>query len=256
MQEMVFERRGPVAMLTVNRPARRNAMTWAMYERLVELCDEVDEDDAIAVWVLRGAGQKAFISGTDISQFTAFQEDPDAGLEYEQKVDRIAGRLASVQKPTIALIDGYAIGGGLMLALNCDLRVATPESKFGIPCIKLSNCLSMKNYAKLIELIGPARTFELMYTARYVEAAEAERLGLINRVVPQGEIEDHVMKLARTIAEAAPLTLRATKEAVRRLTRREAVDGDDLIEMCYGSRDFQEGVAAFLEKREPHWQGR
>lgn len=255
MEEMLFERDGPVATLTVNRPERRNAMTWAMYERLVELCDVVDDDDDIAVWIIRGAGHKSFISGTDIGQFSAFQGDPEAGLDYEQDVNRIVGRLAAVQKPVLAVIDGFAIGGGLMLALNCDLRIATPESAFSIPCIKLGNCLSMKNYATLLELIGPARTLELMYTARLVDAHEAERFGLINRVVPRDEIDDHVSDLAGRIAEAAPLTLKATKEAVRRLTTAETPEGEDLIRMCYNSADFQEGVAAFLEKRDPEWQG-
>lgn len=256
MEEMLFERDGSVALLTVNRPARRNAMTWAMYERLVELCDVVDDEDDVAVWIIRGAGSKSFISGTDIRQFSAFQDDPTAGLDYEQSVDRIAGRLAAVTKPVIALIDGFAIGGGLMLALNCDLRVATPESRFSIPCVNLGNCLSMKNYAKLLDLIGPARTLELVYTGRLVEADEAERLGLINRVVPRDAIDAYVTDLAERIAQAAPLTVKVTKEAVRRLTAHTSVDGEDLIQTCYTSADFQEGVAAFLEKREPEWQGR
>lgn len=256
MQEMLFERRGPIAVLTVNRPERRNAMTWAMYERLVELCDEVDWDKEIAVWVLCGAGETAFISGTDISQFSSFKDDPRAGVEYEQKMDRITDRLATVRKPTIALIDGYAVGGGLMLALNCDLRVATPESKLSIPCAKLGNCLSMRNYAKLLNLIGPARTLELMYTARHVDAAEAQTMGLINRVVPRDEIWSHVMDLAGTIAQSAPLTLQVTKEAIRQLTGSAAVSGEGLIQTCYTSMDFQEGVAAFLAKRAPQWQGR
>lgn len=256
MEEMLFERHGPVAVLTVNRPRYRNAMTWAMYERLVELCDVVDREDAIKVWVLRGAGGKAFISGTDIAQFQAFRDDPAAGLEYTAKMDQIVERLATVRKPTIALIDGFAVGGGLMLALHCDLRVATPESKFAIPCVKLGNCLSMANYAKLIALIGPARTLELVYTGRQVEATEAHAMGLLHAVVPRSEIETYVMELADRIAQAPPITLRVTKEAVRRLTAGAVVDGQDLIQACYNSADFQEGVAAFLEKRPPRWQGR
>ncbi len=256
MEEMQFERQGPIAILTVNRPSYRNAMTWAMYERLVELCDIVDRDDEIKVWVLRGAGGKAFVSGTDIGQFQAFRDNPEAGLEYAAKMDRIMGRLATVQKPTIALIDGFAVGGGLMLALHCDLRVATPESKFSIPCVKLGNCLSMANYARLLEMIGPALTFELVYTGRQIDATEAHAMGLLNAVVPRPEIEAHVMQLANRIAQAPPITIRVTKEAVRRLTGGAAVDGHDLIQACYSSADFQEGVAAFLEKRRPQWRGR
>ncbi|HBY97355.1 MAG: enoyl-CoA hydratase [Ardenticatenaceae bacterium] len=256
MEEMQFERRGPVAILTVNRPTRRNAMTWEMYERLVELCELVDGDDEIRVWILRGAGGKAFISGTDISQFKAFQGNPRAGLDYEATIDRIVGRLAAVQKPTMALIDGFAIGGGLMLALNCDIRIATSESRFSIPCINLGNCLSMANYAKLVALVGPSRTLELMYTGRQLDASEAMSIGMVNAVVPSDDLETYGVALATRIARSAPITVRVTKEAVRRIMGGSIPPGDDLIQACYNSRDFQEGVSAFLEKRSPEWQAR
>lgn len=255
MDEMLFAHGDGIATLTVNRPEQRNAMTWAMYERLVELCDIVEDNDEIRVWIIRGAGDKAFVSGTDISQFPAFQGNPQAGIEYEAKIDRVVGRLASVKKPTVAHIDGYAVGGGLMIALNCDLRIATPASQFSIPSVKLGNCLSMQNYAKLVELIGPARTLELMYTGRMITAQEAARFGMLNEVASAQNIEGYVTRLAGQIAQSAPITVMVSKEAVRRITRDSVPDGKDLIRACYNSRDFQEGVSAFLEKREPRWEG-
>ncbi len=256
MNEMEFRRVDGVAILTVNRPAQRNAMTWAMYDRLVDLCDEVDEDDQILTWVIRGAGGKAFISGTDIRQFTAFRGNAQAGIEYVAKIDRVLRRLDSVKKPMIAEIDGFVMGGGLMIALHCDIRLASTESKFVVPCVRLGNCLSMSNYAKLLQLIGPARTLELVLTGREVDADEAQRMGLVSGVGPPPEIRERVNELARGIARSAPITCRVTKEAIRRLQTKPTAPGDDLIQSCYASIDFQEGVAAFLEKRSPIWRGR
>lgn len=258
-EQVLFEREGPVAFITFNRPEARNAMTFAMYERLYELCETVDADDEIRVLVLKGAGDRAFVAGTDISQFRAFREPEDA-LEYERRMNRIIGRLEAVRKPTIAQIQGFAVGGGLTLAIACDLRICGPEARFGAPIARtLGNCLSMENYARLINLIGPARTLEVVYTARLVGAEEARQIGLATEVVPGGleALEARVRDLATTIAGNAPLTLRVTKEAVRRLlAERGKLDGEDLYLTCYLSQDFREGVAAFLEKRAPRWQGR
>jgi enoyl-CoA hydratase len=242
----------------VNRPAQRNAMTWAMYQRLVEICEEVDQDDAIKVLVIRGSGDRAFISGTDISQFPAFRGNPQAGIEYEERIDHVTGRLDAVTKPTIASIRGFAVGGGLTISLTCDLRLAADDARFGVPIIRLGNCLSIRNYARLVALIGPARAKEMIYTARQVEAAEALRWGLINEVVAPPDLAARTAELAEAIAEAPPLTLRVSKEAVRRVVARFYPEGrgDDLITLCYNSADFQEGVAAFLDKRPPRWTGR
>lgn len=255
MEEMHYDRHGAVAVLTINRPERRNAMTWAMYDRMIELCDVVDEDAKVRVWVLRAAGGRAFVSGTDIHQFVDFWNDSEAGVRYEAYIDRVMSRLATVTKPTIAQIEGFATGGGLLIALACDLRYATPESQLGIPSAKLGNCLSMASHAKLLHAIGLAHTLELMYTGRLVPADEARSMGLINNVIPSNEISEVVDRLARTIAGSAPRTVLATKEAVRRLTDNQEVSGDDLVRRCYNSADFQEGVTAFLEKREPVWRG-
>jgi len=247
-----------VAWLTVNRPEQRNAMTWAMYQRLVDVCEEVDRDERIRVLVVTGAGGRAFISGTDISQFPAFHGNPQAGIDYEERIDAVTGRLESVRKPTIAAIRGYCVGGGMGIAMTCDLRIASEDSRFGIPVIRLGNCLSMNNYARMVALIGPARAKEMIYTARHVEAREALGWGLVNEVVPAELLETRTRELAGAIAAAPPLTLRVSKEAVRRVVDRLLPEdrGHDLIATCYNSADFQEGVAAFLEKRTPRWSGR
>ena len=255
----IFETAGPIATLTFNRPEARNAMTWAMYEALVDACERVDRDAAIHVLVLRGAGGKAFVAGTDISQFQTFKDRED-GLKYEERLDNVLDRIERVTKPTIAQIEGVAAGGGCAIALVCDLRVATPESTFGIPIARtLGNCLSGATYSRLVDLVGPAAVKDLLFTGRLVDAAEAYALGLVNRIVVADAIGDAVARLAGEIAANAPLTLRATKEMIRRvLAKRRLPAGEDadLVELCYTSEDFRGGVAAFLEKRKPRWTGR
>ncbi len=255
---ILFEISNGVGYLIVNRPEQRNAMTWAMYQRLVEVCEEVDRDDRIKALVISGSGDRAFISGTDISQFPAFRGHPQAGIDYEERIDHVIGRLEAVSKPTLAAIRGFAVGGGMTLAIACDLRIAAETARFGIPIIRLGNCLSMKNYARLVSLIGPARAKEMIYTARHVEAREALGWGLVNEVVPAEALEGRVRELAEAIASAPPLTLRVSKEAVRRVVHRLLPEGPghDLVSTCYNSADFQEGVAAFLDKRPPKWTGR
>lgn len=255
---LLFEVRDGVGYLTVNRPEQRNAMTWEMYRRLVEVCQEVDRDDRIKVLVVSGRGERAFISGTDISQFPAFRGNPQAGIEYEQRIDEVIGRLEAVSKPTLAAIKGYAVGGGLTIALACDLRIAADNAQFGVPIVRLGNCLSLKNYARLVALIGPARAKEMVFTGRHVDSREAHAWGLVNEVVAVGALDARVRELAEAIAAAPPITLRVSKEAIRRVIHRLLPEdsGHDLVRACYGSEDFQEGVAAFLDKRAPRWTGR
>jgi enoyl-CoA hydratase len=259
MAHTTFDIEGPLAFLTFNRPEARNAMTWDMYQALVDACDRVDRDEGVRVFILRGAGGKAFIAGTDISQFQSFR-DREAGLKYEERLDSVLDRLERVIKPTIAQVEGVAAGGGCAIALTCDLRVATPESTFGIPIARtLGNCLSGATYSRLVDLVGPGPVKDLLFTGRFVDASEAKSVGLVNRVVPAQDITKAVYDLADEIASNAPLTIRATKEIIRRLAaRRRLLPGEDsdLVEMCYTSDDFHEGVTAFLEKRRPRWQGR
>ena len=254
--EVLIERDGPVLTLTFNRPRQRNALTWNMYERLAQACDDVDADDSIRVFVLRGAGGKAFVAGTDISQFQVFQR-AEAGIEYERDGDRRMSRLERVRKPVIAQIEGVAVGGGFRIAAACDLRIATPDARFGAPIARtLGNCLSMEAYARLLDLFGPARLKELIFTARLISADEARAVGFVNELVAPDLIGARVRVLAQELASHAPITLQVTKEALRRLQAARALpDGDDLIALTYTSADFREGVRAFLAKEQPRWTG-
>jgi enoyl-CoA hydratase/carnithine racemase len=254
---VLVERDGPLVTLTFNRPDAHNALTWAMYERLHETCETVDADDGVRVLVLRGPSGGAFAAGTDIGQFTAFTS-AEHGLAYERDLERWTARLERVAKPVIAQIEGYAVGGGLGVAAACDLRIATREARFGAPIARtLGNCLSMEAYARLVDLFGPSRLKEILFTARLLTAEEAHAVGFVHEIVAGAEIADRVRALAATLAAHAPITLRVTKEAIRRIQEhRRAPAGDDLIGLTYGSADFREGVRAFVDKRKPRWTGR
>ena len=249
---------GPIAVITFNRPEARNAMTWPMYDALVELCAELEGADDVRVVVLRGAGSKAFVAGTDIAQFRAFRTADD-GVRYEQRIDAVVDRLERLAKPTIAAIDGVTTGGGCALAAACDLRICTTRARFGVPIARtLGNCLSASNHARFLDLIGPARLKELLFTGRLLSASEAADAGLVNRVVEPDRLAAVVREYAETMAANAPLTLRASKEMIRRIQQHRRTDpalGRDLIITCYTSADFHEGVDAFLAKRAPHWTG-
>jgi len=256
-EHIVVEREGAIVTLTFNRPEARNAMTWDMYRRLNEVCDEVDGDDGVRVLVLRGAGGKAFVAGTDIAQFLAFAGGDD-GLRYERDADEFLGRIARVTKPVIAQIEGFAVGGGFGIAAGCDLRIATPDARFGAPIARtLGNCLSMRAYARYLELIGPSRLKELIFTARLMTADEALAAGFVHEIVAGERIAARVREIAEQVAANAPITLMVTKEAIRRIHEARALpNGDDLVAKTYGSADFHEGVRAFVEKRPPRWTGK
>jgi enoyl-CoA hydratase len=255
--DLLYERRGNIAFLTFNRPHARNALTWAMYEGLYDCCAHVDADDRVRVLVLRGAGTKAFVAGTDISQFRAFATPEDA-LSYERNNNRYANRLERLAKPSIAMIRGACTGGGAAFALCCDLRLASPDVRFGVPIARtLGNTLSTQNFLRLVSLIGPARTKDLIFTARLIGAEEGKAVGIFNEIVASDQLEARALELAEQIASHAPLTIRATKMAVQRIVDNlKLEEAEDLVLMCYMSEDFREGVSAFLEKRTPRWQGR
>lgn len=249
---------GPIAVITFNRPEARNAMTWPMYDALVEECEQIDGADDVRVVVLRGAGSKAFVAGTDIAQFRTFRTAED-GMRYEQRIDAVVDRLERLAKPTIAAIDGVTTGGGCALAAACDLRICTTRARFGVPIARtLGNCLSASNHARFLDLIGPARLKELLFTGRLLSASEAAEAGLVNRIVEPDRLDAVVREYAETMAANAPLTLRASKEMIRRIQAHRRTDpalGRDLIITCYTSADFHEGVDAFLAKRAPRWTG-
>jgi enoyl-CoA hydratase len=252
-----IERDRRVVVLTFNRPEARNAMTFEMYERLHDLCEQVDQDPEARVLVLRGAGDKAFVSGTDIRQFLEFRTRDDA-LQYEGRITRVLGRLHRMTKPTVAMVQGDAVGGGMFMALACDLRLAAEHARFGAPVARtLGNCTAPLAFTLLASTIGPVRARNLLLTARLMDAAEARAVGLVDEVHPAAGLAARVQELARHLSELAPLTLAAVKEATRRVTAPAALrDAEDLILSCYLSQDFQEGVRAFLEKRKANWQGR
>jgi enoyl-CoA hydratase len=257
MEDLLYEVRDGIAHVTFNRPQARNALTFAMYERLAEVCAIANEDRSIRAMLLTGAGDKAFAAGTDISQFRAFDKPQDA-LDYEARIDRVLGALERCRVPTIAAIQGACTGGGAGIAVCCDLRLAAPGARFGFPVARtLGNCLSSGNYARLAALIGPARVKDMIFRARLVEAAEALAIGLVGEVVAEpAALMPRALELARLVASHAPLTLQATKEALLRLRPAMAKGaGEDLILMCYMSQDFREGMDAFLNKRAPRWQG-
>jgi enoyl-CoA hydratase/carnithine racemase len=233
-------------------------MTWNMYQALVDACQRAEEDADVRVLVLRGAGGKAFVAGTDIAQFEQLRTEADA-LAYEARIDEVLNTLERVTKATIAQVQGVAAGGGCAIALTCDLRVATPESTFGIPIARtLGNCLSGSNYSRLLDMMGPTLAKDMLLTGRFITGVEAHAHGFVTRLEPSDAIDQAVDGLARQIAGHAPLTVRTTKEMIRRLTaaRRLPEGADhDLVTLCYTSADFREGVAAFLGKRKPRWSG-
>ena len=255
--DLLFDLRDGIGKVTFNRPQARNAFTFAMYERLAEICEQANKDHSIKVLVFQGAGDKAFASGTDINQFRAFTT-PQHALDYESRIDRVLGQLEQCRVPTIAAINGACTGGGAGIAACCDLRVGTKSVRMGFPIARtLGNCLSMSNISRLTALVGPARVKDLIFTARLIGAEEAAAIGLLNEVVEDlPALQKRAEELAVNVAGNAPLTLNATKQALARLVRRlSREEGEDLILMCYMSRDFREGLDAFLNKRPPKWTG-
>src|ERR1700733_3535779 len=219
-EDLLYSVEDGIAHLTFNRPQARNALTFAMYEQMASICQSINGDHSIKAMILTGTGEKAFASGTDISQFRAFKTAQDA-LDYEGRIDRVLGALESCRVPTIAAIAGACTGGGAGIAACCDIRIGTAATRIGFPIARtLGNCLSMSNISRLTALVGPARTKDLIFKARLVEAPEALALGLLNEVVPDVEtLQRRADETARLVASHAPLTLETTKEAVRRIRK-------------------------------------
>lgn len=256
MSELEVSQDGAVLTVLFNRPEARNAMTFAMYDGLEEACARADADDSVRVMVLRGAGGRAFVAGTDISQFATFASGED-GIAYEERISRVVNRLEDVAVPTVAAIEGPCVGGGLALAAACDLRVATESSRFGVPIARtLGNCLSMNTYSLLVHHLGPGRTLDMLLRARLLSAADAHAAGFVGEVVGDGELEPALTALLDALLGHAPLTMKASGQAVARLRRANLPDGDDLVREVFGSADFRAGVAAFVNRGEVDWTGR
>jgi enoyl-CoA hydratase/carnithine racemase len=245
-----------IASVTFDRPEARNALTWAMYQRLRAVCEQLREDHTVRVVRFQGAGGEAFVAGTDIAQFQAFERGKD-GVDYEHRIDASIALLAALPMPTVAVVQGWCLGGGLAIASTCDFRIATPGSQFGVPIARtLGNCLSIANVASLVAAFGRPRVQRLLLLADLVGAEEAQACGYVLEVVPAAGLEAAAQKLCGRLAALAPITQQVSKEALHRLLRRDLPDAEDLIRRTYGSEDFREGVQAFLAKRPPVWKGR
>jgi enoyl-CoA hydratase/carnithine racemase len=253
--EALLEQNGPIAKITLSRPAALNALTWTMYRQIEAHLERLATDEAVRVIIVAGEG-KAFAAGTDIQQFQSFTGED--GVVYERTMESIVERLYTITIPTIAAIHGYAVGAGLVLASVCDLRYATPASRFGVPIARtLGNCVSLKNYRHVADAFGAMRAKEMLFTGRLLTADEAAQHGFLTAIVEEDQLLAHVSGVAQQMSELAPLTLWSAKEAQRRLyAAQENVDYDDVVARVYGSADFAEGVRAYLEKRKPQWRGR
>lgn len=246
---------GNIAAVLFDRPQARNAMTWAMYEQLGGICTQLQSEAAIRVVIFRGAGGAAFVAGTDIEQFQAFSKGDD-GVAYERRIDACMEQIERLPMPTLAVIEGWAVGGGLAIATACDFRIATPGARLGVPIAKtLGNCLSINNLARLSSVFGNARVKRMLLLAELLSTEEALACGFLLQVCDATEITAAANKLSERLAALAPVTQSVTKEALRRLAIHALPEDEDLIRRCYASHDFHEGVAAFVAKRAPVWQG-
>jgi len=244
-----------IAAVVFDRPQARNAMTWTMYEQLGEICERLRGERAVRAVTFRGAGGEAFVAGTDIAQFRDFRSGDD-GIAYERTVNERIAQVESLPMPTLAIVEGWATGGGLAIATACDFRIATPDARFGLPIARtLGNCISMANMARVMAAFGVNRAKRMLLLAENLPADELLAAGYLTAVVPPAELEATAASLCSKLAAHAPITMRASKEAISRLIQSGLPEGSDLIRACYGSRDFHEGIEAFLAKRRPVWSG-
>ncbi|MDQ2804301.1 MAG: enoyl-CoA hydratase [Pseudomonadota bacterium] len=258
--KMLVATEAGVGLITFNQPEKRNAMSIEMWEGLSQILDEFQRDDAVRVVILTGAGSKAFVSGADISQFEKNRSNADAQVEYDRLTTAGRATLAAFPKPTIARIRGFCLGGGLAIAMQTDLRIAAIDSEFGIPAARLGIAYGFDGLTKLVQLVGPAHARMILYTANRIDAVEAERIGLINKMVSDEELNDAVLDIARTIADNAPLSVFASKLTINEVMNDAGVR--DLARVrrataaCFDSADYREGRAAFMEKRRARFEGR
>lgn len=259
-EKIIAEREDHIGWLKFNNPERRNAISLDMWQAMPDVLENFEADPDIRVIVVTGAGNKAFAAGADISEFEDTRSSAESVAFYAQQGDKAFQKLVTTTKPTLAMIHGFCVGGGVAVALSCDIRLASEEAKFSIPAAKLGLGYGQKNLTKLIDVIGPAFTKEILFTARLFSAGEALAMGLVNRVLPDNVLADYVRSYCQAIADNAPLTLSATKKIIAEITNPDkAIDHalcDRLVQECFDSEDYAEGRRAFMEKRKPVFQGR
>src|SRR5580698_9102261 len=257
--KMLARKEGGVGIVTFNNPERHNAVSLDMWERTATILDDFASDNEVRAVVLTGAGGKAFVSGADISKFASERSTMEAVRAYNVKSDAAYASVANFAKPTIAMIRGYCIGGGLGLATCCDLRICSDNSRFAVPAAKLGLGYGYTGLKRLVDIVGPSFAKEIFYTARQFDAHEALAMGLVNRMVPAAELETYVKGLTDTISANAPLTIKAVKytvgEVVKEDSKRNLARSAELVEQCFASKDYTEGRTAFMEKRKPVFTG-
>jgi enoyl-CoA hydratase/carnithine racemase len=258
--KMLAARQEGVGVVTFNQPSKHNAISVEMWAGLGQILDEFAADDSVRVVVLTGAGTRAFVSGADISQFEQQRSNADAQRAYDQQTSIGRRKLTAFPKPTIARVRGYCLGGGLAIAMQTDLRIASSDSQFGIPAARLGIAYGLEGLQNLVSLVGPANARMIMYTGERFGADEALRIGLINRVVAPEDLETHVFELAQTIASNAPLSIAASRLTIGQLLldaqARDSAAIAQASAAAFDSEDYREGRAAFLEKRKPQFKGR
>lgn len=258
-QPVIIEKRGMVGVVTFNNPAKHNAMSLDMWLGASEAIKTFSDDDDIRCVVLTGAGDKAFVAGADISKFEKERASVDHIEVYNDAVAAFHDTVQNLTKPTIGRINGYCIGGGLAIALDCDIRIASDDSRFAVPAAKLGIGYAFDGVRRLYDIVGPQFVAEIFYTARQFDAEEARIMGLVNRVVPKAELDDVVWPLAERIAGNAPLSVQAVKASLIELSKPQGEwdlsKPDEAVRKCFGSTDYKEGRTAFMEKRKPNFTG-
>lgn len=258
-EHLVLQRSGDIAWLILNRPEKRNAISFEMWLRIPELIEEVEQDESVKVLIVRGADERAFSAGADISEFQDLRSTPDGARRYNDATEGAALRLAALRKPTIAMVRGLCIGGGCGLALACDLRFADTTSRFGITPAKLGLVYSLNATKDLVDLVGPAQAKQILFSGRHVAAERAGQIGLVDELLPPEELEAFTLEFAAEVASRAQFSVRSAKRMVQLITGGQAEDSDESLALrldSFETEDYREGVVAFLEKRQPNFSYR